>query len=110
MYTPMQEGDIFAKIPVFYGISSQATIRLTRGHRLIISNDHDDHITKISRYRTMMESPIKKTDQAGFIFYLTSTFQNPISKIVDSEIDIPRGNRIKILLDSIYYIIFRAPY
>lgn len=109
-YRVSKKGETFAKIPVFYGKSKIVDIFLSDDHFLLLSKNLNDKIMKISRYRTMLHAPVDLNYQIGVIFYQTSVFQNPITKVVLSEKKVQKSCRFKTVLDSVFYVIFGSSF
>ncbi|GHT88953.1 hypothetical protein FACS1894113_2600 [Alphaproteobacteria bacterium] len=99
-----------ATIPVFYGQKNQIEILLPDDHFVLASNKCRPTIKQIILYKTMIAAPIAHEMEVGTVSYETEIFKNKIVKKLSSNENIKRTGRLKIILDSISYIIFGRPF
>jgi hypothetical protein len=103
-------GEKIAEIPVFYGEKDSCIASIKEEHFVILSKYLNKNITKTSVYRTMLEAPVMSGENIGVVTYNTSIFKNNIIKYILTDEHIEKANKLKIILDSIAYIIFGSPY
>ncbi|MDR2598397.1 MAG: hypothetical protein LBC25_01610 [Holosporales bacterium] len=106
LYEVSRRGESVAKIPVLYGKSKSISGVLTEHQSVILSKNCDNNVKKILQYRTILAAPIQGGDSVGTVFYGTSTFQNTLTQEIKADTTVEKANRIRVLFDSILYLIF----
>jgi hypothetical protein len=109
LYRISRQQEFIAQIPVFYGQSSVLDSKVSENHWILLSRNHGRNATRIFRYRTALAAPIHAGDVIGWVFYKSAVFSNPIVKHLESTHSIQKAGRLKILLDSMMYLIFGKP-
>ncbi len=110
-YTIFEGGDHIANVPILYA-KSQNKIELRFDHKikLIMTYGKTHNVRKKIVYKTITKAPKKKDSVLGKIFLYTKIFKNPITINLKTNHEIEAGNRIKMILDSISYILLGTPF
>jgi hypothetical protein len=109
-YRVTHAGDKIATIPVFYGKENIYDIEINQDHYIILSRRLHTNIKKVCIYKSMLQAPIESGINLGVITYDTSIFKKAVIKYILTNKAIHKGNRLKVIVDSIFYIIFGTPY
>jgi hypothetical protein len=110
IYKILQQQELVSQIPVFYGMDSRLEIRIPENHKILLSERHNNNVTRIFRYRTALAAPVQAGDIVGWVFYKSVIFQNPTIKEIRSDRNIEKANWLCVLLDSAMYLIFGRPF
>ncbi|MDR2458747.1 MAG: hypothetical protein LBD43_01480 [Holosporales bacterium] len=99
-------GDESIEVPVFYGTQNVITVTLPQKQRLLLSERYPNEVRRIVLYRTAIGAPIYNGDTVGHVHYITTTFQNPLSRQLYAQQVIEKAGIWKTIVDSFKYAIF----
>ncbi len=106
-----KKGEYIANIPVAYAKAiNNIDIFCNNDIYVPLSDKQYNKITKRVIYKVIITAPVSVNSKLGDIYIYIPAFQNPIQVNLIAEKSVPRGSRLKTMIDSIKYIIFGPNY